>query len=62
MKILPDCEAYTSDFWHDLTQGGRLVPEAMMASTYDVQRVLDAIETLKEFEKACGEQIEGFYD
>ena len=60
MKIKEGCTASTSDFWYDLTSGGYLNPEDILEDAEDVARVKEAIETLKEFEDSCDEQIEDF--
>lgn len=60
MKIKEGCTASTSDFWYDLTDGGYLNPEDILENAEDVARVKEAIETLKEFEDSCDEQIEDF--
>lgn len=60
MKIKEGCEASTDDFWYDLTYGGYLKPEEILEDQADVERVREAIATIREFEAACEEQIEGF--
>jgi len=60
MKIKDGCAASTSDFWYDLTDGGYLNPEDILEDAEDVERVKEAIETIREFEDSCNEQIEDF--
>lgn len=60
MKIKEGCEASTSDFWYDLTDGGYLKPEEILEDPADVERVIAAIATIREFEASCDAQIEGF--
>lgn len=61
MKIKKGCDDSTEDFYYDLTHGGYLKPEQMLEDPKDAKRVNEAIETLKEFEQACEDQIEEFY-
>lgn len=60
MKIKEGCTASTDDFWYDLTSGGYLKPEDILENPEDVIAVDRAIETLRDFEDSCEEQIEGF--
>lgn len=60
MKIRPDCPASTEDFWYDLSSGGYLKPSEILEDLEDIKRVMEAIEVLREFEKSCEEQIDGF--
>ena len=61
MKIKDGCDASSSDFWYDLTDGGYLNPEEILEDPKDVKRVLNAIKVIREFERSCDEQIEGFW-
>ena len=60
MKIKEGCTASSSDFWYDLSSGGYLKPEDILEDSNDIERVKKAIETIKDFEDSCDEQIEGF--
>jgi len=60
MKIKEGLEISTQDFWYDLSAGGYLKPEEMLENQEDIKRVKEAVKTIEEFEKSCGEQIEGF--
>ena len=60
MKIKEGCTASTSDFWYDLTSGGYLKLEDILENPEDIIAVDRAIETLRDFEDSCEEQIEGF--
>ena len=59
MRIKPNCEASTDDFWYDLCEG-YLNPEEILEDQEDVLRVQEAIATLKEFQDSCEDQIEDF--
>ena len=61
MKIKAGCDVSTYDFYYDLTSGGYLFPEEILEEEQDIARVRSAINTLKEFEAACEEQIPGFF-
>lgn len=60
MKIKKGLEISTSDFWYDLTDGGYLEPEQLLEDKRDIRDVNHAIEVIKDFQKSCEEQIEGF--
>lgn len=59
MKIKDNCEASSSEFWYDITNG-YLTPSEILEHEEDIERVNKAIEVLAEFERSCDEQIEGF--
>lgn len=61
MKIKEGLEISTSEFWYDLTEGGYLHPEDILENQNDIDKVLNAIEVIREFEMSCEEQIEDFY-
>lgn len=50
----------TSEFWYDLTQGGYLDPMKMCVNPSVARKIKDAIKLVRDFERACEEQIEGF--
>jgi hypothetical protein len=60
MKIKKNCQASTSDFWYDLTDGGYLKPEEILQDKKDVEKVKAAIAVLREFSESCEEQIPDF--
>lgn len=60
MKIKKGCTASTSDFWYDISDGGYLNPEKICANQKDADRVISAVETIKDFYDSCKEQIDGF--
>jgi|GEM_PF-2745769 hypothetical protein len=60
MKIKEGCTATTSDFWYDLTDGGYLKPDEILENKEDINRVIDAIAIIRDFEQSCVEQIEDF--
>lgn len=52
MEIRKDAkEAWTSEFWYDLTDGGGIEPEAML-DPIDAKKVNDAIRVIREYEQA----------
>lgn len=59
MKIRKDLEVSTMDFWYDINQG-YIKPTLICENSEDADRVLGAVATLKEFENACEQKIEGF--
>ncbi len=60
MKIKKGLEISTGEFWYDLTMGGYLKPDEICANKSDAERVKLAIAIVRDFEKSCEEQIEGF--
>ena len=60
MKINEGLEISSGDFWYDLTHGGFLDPRAICAEKKDADRVIMAIAIIRDFQKSCEEQIEGF--
>jgi hypothetical protein len=59
MKIKEGCDVSTSEFWYDLCNG-YIKPEELLENSEDVKRVQAAVETIREFENSCDEQIDGF--
>lgn len=53
-------DAYTTEFWYDLMEGGYLNPEEILVSEEDVEEVKNAIKILKDFYDSCEEQIPDF--
>jgi hypothetical protein len=60
LKIKKGLDISTGDFWYDLTDGGYLDPEKICANAKDAERVMEAIEIIKDFQKSCEEQIDNF--
>ena len=60
MKIKKDLEISTSEFWYDVGAGGYLDPFDICENIEDANKIAEAINTLKEFETSCEQQIEGF--
>jgi hypothetical protein len=60
MRLKKHLEFSTSDFWYDITDGGVLDPNQMCTNKIDAEKVVDAIEILKDFQNSCEDQIEGF--
>lgn len=52
MKIKPGVEVKVEEFWYDLTAGGYIQPERVLASKSDIARVKEAIKVITEFERA----------
>ena len=61
MKIKKGLAVSTGDFWYDLTDGGYLKPEGILEDPKDVEKVLAAIATIREFESSCDKQLDGFF-
>ncbi len=59
MKIKKGCEASTSDIYYDLCEG-YLDPFKICESQEDAERVIRALEVIKNFYNSCEDQIEGF--
>jgi len=60
MELKKGLEITSSDFWYDLIEGGYLNPEEICKNKKDAEKVLQAIEIIKDFQKSCEEQIEDF--
>ena len=60
MKIKKGLEVSTGDFWYDLTLGVYLDPREICANQKDADKVIKAIEVIRDFEESCEEQIEDF--
>ena len=46
----------TSDFWYDLMEGGYVKPEKLLKDKKDVEAVLSAIKTLRDFQNSAESQ------
>lgn len=57
MKIKGGCAVTSEDFWYDLAYGGYIKPEDCLEDALDAEKVNAAVKILKEFEKACEDQI-----
>lgn len=55
MEFIKDAEITTSDFWYDVFEGGYIKPAKLLKSLEDVQRVQEAINTLREFHNSAEE-------
>lgn len=60
MKVKQRLQIGSDNFWHDLTDGGYLNPMDICKNKKDAEKVIAAIEVVKEFKNSCEEQIEGF--
>lgn len=60
MEIKKGLEISTAEFWYDLTDGGYIKPEEICVSKADILLVRQAVEIIRDFQKSCEEQIEGF--
>ncbi len=60
MKIKKGLKVSTGEFWYDLTLGGYLNPDEICENKEDAERVKEAVKVIRDFEKSCEEQIEGF--
>ena len=60
MKIKKRLEISSGDFWYDLTDGGYLDPKKICADLNDAEKVIKAVEIIKDFQQSCEEQIEDF--
>jgi len=60
MRIKKGLEISTSDFWYDLADGGYLKPFDICESMEDANRVKDAMQTVKDFQRSCEAYIDGF--
>ena len=60
MKIKKGLGISSGDFWYDLTDGGYLNPDDICENLKDAEKVLKAIEIIKDFQSSCEEQIEDF--
>ena len=61
MKIKENLDITTDDFFYDLYDGGRIIPEDLCRFKKDAKRVRAAMEVLQEFEQSCEDQIEDFF-
>lgn len=46
MEYQKDVKIVTDDFWYDLTDGGYIKPEEILADGKDIAKIKDAIETI----------------
>jgi len=60
MKLKPNLDCSTQDFFYDLTDGGFLDPDEMCANVKDAKKVKEALDIILDFKESCEEQIEGF--
>ncbi len=54
-------DVYANDeFFYCISDGGYVKPEEVLENEEDVKKVKEAIAVIKDFEKSCEDQIEGF--
>lgn len=51
-------EVYTEEFWYDLTDGGYIKPENVLADEEQIAKLDAAIELVRSFERAIDERNE----
>jgi len=61
VQIKKDLDISTDDFYYDLFMGGYIRPEDICKYKQDAEKVRKAIETIKEFERSCEDQINDFF-
>jgi len=60
MKMNPDKNPYSLDFWYDLTDGGYLDPDELCADKADAERVKAAVHVLQEYMASIEEAYPNF--
>ena len=56
MQIKEDAkEVYLEGFWDDLFDGGYIKPENILVSQEDIDKVQEAMQTLRRFEASCND-------
>lgn len=53
-----DVEVYTEEFWYDLTDGGYIKPENVLADEEQIAKLQAAIDLVRSFERAIDERSE----
>ena len=49
-KFKPNAEPeFTSDMWYDIFEGGYIIPDDFLVEREQIDKVKEAIQTLKEF-------------
>ena len=61
INIKPDLDVSTADFWDDVCNG-ELDPFEICASEKVADKICDAIDLVREFQQACEDSIENFYE
>lgn len=61
-KIKKGLEISSGDFWYDVTDGGYLDPKEICTNKKDAEKIIAAIDIVKEFQQSCEEQIEDFIE
>ncbi len=51
-------EVYTEEFWYDLTDGGYIKPENVLADEEQIAKLQAAIDLVRSFERAIDERSE----
>ncbi len=58
MKLIKGSSIVTDDFWHDLFEGGYIIPEVVLEDDDDIEAVNNAIEVLRDFRESLEEITE----
>jgi len=53
-----DVEVFTEEFWYDLTDGGYIKPENVLADKEQIAKLQAAIDLVRSFEQAIDERSE----
>jgi hypothetical protein len=53
MEFLENANISTDDFYYDLFDGGYIKPENLLKNQEDIDRLISAIATIKEFKEAA---------
>ena len=51
-------EIYTEEFWYDLTDGGYIKPENVLADEEQITKLQAAIDLVRSFERAIDERMD----
>ena len=51
-------EVFTEEFWYDLTDGGYIKPENVLADEEQIAKLQAAIDLVRSFERAIDERSE----
>ena len=58
MKLRKNAKIETGEFWYDLFEGGYIDPKKILVNDEDIDKVINAIEVVQDFRRACEEIIE----
>ena len=53
---------YTEEFWYDLTDGGYIIPEKLLANSEQITKLNEAISIVRSFEYAFDQIMEKLID